>query len=89
MTIDFTIPGRVKITMYNFIKKLLMKVPQEMRGKKATAAPEYLFKTTNDDPRMLNDKQKGTFHTLTATLLYLSQRGRPDLQLAAAFLCTL
>ena len=74
--------------MYDFIKKLLMKVPQEMRGKKATAAPEYLFKTTDEDLTLLNDEQRSNFHTITATLLYLSQRGRPDLQLATAFLCT-
>ena len=88
MTIDLTTKGCVKITMHDFIKKLLMKVPQEMRGKRATAAPEYLFKTTDEDPTLLNDEQKSTFHTITATLLYLSQRGRPDLQLATAFLCT-
>ena len=88
MTIDFTTPGCVKITMYDFIKKLLMKAPKEMRGKKATAAPEYLFKTIDSDAQLLNEKEKKIFHTLTATLLYLSQRGIPDLQLATAFLCT-
>ena len=88
MSIIFTSPGCVKITMYDFIKKLLKKPPQEMRGKKATAAPEYLIKTRDDNPILLDDEHNGTFHTITATLLYLIQRVRPDIQLSTAFLCT-
>jgi len=47
-----------------------------------------LIKTTDEDPTLLNDEQRSIFHIITATLLYLSQQGRPVLQLATAFLCT-
>ena len=52
-----------------------------------TAAPESLFKTAKESPK-LNEKLKDYFHTTTARALYLGKRARPDLQTAVAFLCT-
>ena len=36
----------------------------------------------------LNEKEKYEYHYLTAQLIYLSKRGRPDIQQARAFHCT-
>ena len=52
------------------------------------AAPEYLFKTTDNDSEKISKEMQEIFHTITATVLYLSIKGRPDLQTAVAFLCT-
>ena len=88
MTMDFSQSGDVEISMYDYVKKLINKLPPDMIGKKSTAAPEYLFRTDDANSKLLRKDQREMFHTLTATTLYLSQRGRPDLQLAVAFLCT-
>jgi hypothetical protein len=88
MTIDFTKDGEAMITMYDYIKKLIDKLPADMIGEKATAAPEYLFKTDDVNSVKLNVADSEEYHSITATTLYLGQRSRVDLQLAVAFLCT-
>ena len=88
MTLDFKKqPGSVWITMYDYIRKMLKEVPDEMRGTRATAAPGYLFKVDNPAPK-LNKAKSELFHHLTAQMLYLGKRGRPDVQLGTAFLTT-
>ena len=54
---------------------------------KYTAAPEYLFKTT-DNSCLLSLTEKDEFHTITAKILWLSQRTRPDVQLSVGFYWT-
>ena len=88
MSIDFSTPGQVMISMYDYVQKLINKLPNDMVGNKPTAAPEYLFKTDGVDSTLLLKSQAEEYHTLTATTLYLSQKTRIDLQLAISFLCT-
>jgi hypothetical protein len=72
MTIDLSKDGEVMITMYDYVKKLIDKLPESMRGEKPTAAPEYLFKTSAKESLRLDKEMSETFHTITATTLYLS-----------------
>ena len=72
MTIDLSKDGEVMITMYDYVKKLINKLPESMRGEKPTAAPEYLFKTSAKESLRLDKEMSETFHTITATTLYLS-----------------
>jgi hypothetical protein len=88
MTLDFTKDGEVMITMYDYVKKLIDKLPKFMRGEKPTAALEYLFKTSAQESLKLDKEMSDTYHSITATTLYLSQRARDDLQLSVSFLCT-
>ena len=88
MTIDFSTDLQVMVTMYDYIMKLIAKLPKDMIGEKATAAPEYLFKTSDGGVVLLSHKEAEFFHSIVATTLYLSQRTRVDLQLAVGFLCT-
>jgi hypothetical protein len=88
MTIDFRVKSEVRFSQYDFLKKLLNSLPESLStGKKNTAAPEYLFKTT-DESCLLDNKRKDLFHTITAKTLWLSQRSRTDVQLAVGFCCT-
>ena len=41
-----------------------------------------------DDSEELNDKEKEIFHSVTAKLLYIEKRGRPDIETAVSFLTT-
>ena len=88
MTIDFSEKGNVKFTMIDYIQEMLDEQPDNMDvGESVTAAAEHLF-TVDEDGTKLNTADSTIFHHMTAKLLFLSKRARPDLQLAVAFLCT-
>ena len=89
MTLDFRVKLEVRFSQYDFLKKLFNSLPECMKiGRKFTAAPEYLFKTT-DNSCPLNGRRKEEFHTITAKTLWVSQRTRPDVQLSVGFCCTI
>ena len=85
MTIDFSTDQQVMITMYDYIVKLIDKLLKDMIGEKGTAAPEYLFKTSDGEAVLLDHEEAEFFHSIVATTLYLSQRTCVDLQLAVVF----
>jgi hypothetical protein len=88
MKLDFSCPGRVRITMEDYIRMLLHDAPKEMRGKATTPAAHHLFQVNNVNPVKMNKEKKAeTFVHITMQLLYLSQRGRPDIRPAVSFLC--
>jgi hypothetical protein len=87
MTIDYSIPGKVQFTMNQCIEKMLEEAPSDMDGIAITPAADHLF-TVNNKPTLLSTKDGGMFHHLTAKLLHLSKRARPDIQTAVAFLIT-
>jgi len=87
MLIDYSENGHVKIDMRDYITRILDEVPPEMRGKATTPAATYLF-DTNESCAKLSEEEARFFHYLVAKLLFLSKRGRPDIQTAVAFLST-
>jgi hypothetical protein len=75
------------IRMEKYIEETLAMMPADMNGTSITPAAGYLFKVNTDTTKL--DKEKAEFfHSTTARLLFLSKRGRPDIQTAIAFLCT-
>jgi hypothetical protein len=81
MTIDFSIPGKVKFTMWDDL-------PAEMNGTVITPVSSHIFEVHDESAEMLSDKLGNTFHHNTAKLLFLCKQARPDIQTAVAFLCT-
>ena len=53
----------------------------------ATPAAEHMFKTRSD-AGYLDQETTELFHHVTAQLLFLGQRGRPDIRNDVSFLCT-
>ena len=84
MTFNFEQLGRVVISMEGFIKDLLDDCI-EIVGVSRTPAEDNLFKIDLNSP-LLNDKERERFHSLTAKLLYLSKRTRPDILACIAYL---
>ena len=78
MTVDFRVKYEVKFSQYDRIKNLFKSLPDRMKGMKNTAAPEYMFKTT-DESCLLDDERKAEYHTITAKTLWFSKRSRPNL----------
>jgi hypothetical protein len=87
MTIDFSIPGKVKFTMIDYIESMLDELPADMGGTAPTPASSYLF-DVNDSAEKLPEELGNLYHHNAAKLLFLCKRARPDVQPATAFLCT-
>jgi Reverse transcriptase (RNA-dependent DNA polymerase) len=87
MIIDCNIPGKVKISMKEYIKSMLKDLPDDMNGESVTPAGNHLFQVDHADVK-LPEETAIIFHHNTAKLLFLCKRARPDIQPPVAFLCT-
>jgi hypothetical protein len=99
MTLDFTTPKIVKITMLEYIDEIVESWDKAcsdfkdgykvVSGRKriATAAPDDLFRV-DEDAIKLDQGLAKAFHHITAKSIYVTKRARPDISLAVAFLTT-
>lgn len=86
--IDFSNEGKVIMSMCDYIDELLKEVPEDLiKGVSSTGTAGYLY-MVNENAEKLDDETAAIFHHLTAKLLYLSKRTRPDLQTPVSFLTT-
>ena len=85
---DFTQNGKVIMTMDDYIQELIKEVPDDLfKGTAASPAGNHLF-NVNPNCEKLDNETAVIYHHLTAKLLYLAKRIRPDLLTAVSFLCT-
>ena len=89
MTLDFSTPGEVKVTMLDYIKDMINEFNQHDSTGKISKIPasEDLFKVDPDSP-LLNAELAGVFHSIIAKGLFLIKRARPDGAVPIAFLST-
>jgi hypothetical protein len=90
MTLDYTVCGQVKITMFDYIDEILTafdKAEAKGGGTKTSAAPDSLFKVDENGVKLAQNKAV-EFHNLVAKTLYATKRARPDTCTAIAFLTT-
>jgi len=73
MMLDYLHPGKVKITMTDYIKLILHEVPEDMAGTEVTPAGNHLFKVNEKEPDVLEGERKDVFVHIVMQLLYLSQ----------------
>ena len=71
MCIDYTVKGKVKISMYDYIDKMLAELPSDMNGVSTTPAALHLF-NVDDSAEKLDEDNAQLFHHLVTKLLYLS-----------------
>ena len=89
MELDYSEPGKVKITMVSYLEKILEEFPEEIVSTKTTPAADHLFKIRDEDEaRPLPEEQATTFHRTVAKLVFVQARARRDIQTAVAFLTT-
>ena len=87
MSFDFTKSDEVSITQRGFVDEMLGGCGMALDKGAATPAADNLFLVREDaDP--LGDAEAEWFHRLTAQMLYLSKRTRPETLTAVAFLVT-
>jgi hypothetical protein len=77
----------VKIDMEEYVKEAIEDFGEDVSKNVATPAKKDLFEIDEQSPK-LDKKGADHFHSIVAKLLYISKRGRIDIQLAIAFLCT-
>jgi hypothetical protein len=87
MTLNFSKPGEVTVSMIDYIKGILHDAPKEMRGSAATPAANHLFQVNTVNPIPLEKDKADIYIHIIMQLLYLSQRARPDIRTAVSFLC--
>ena len=87
MTLDFSRPGKFIMDMEQYIDEVMKDLPKEFGGMVETPAALRMFKTRSG-AGYLDQETAELFHHLTAQLLFLGQRGRPDIRNAVSFLCT-
>ena len=93
MNFDLRVSGQVALSQYDYLKKHYNDLPDDYKVAftgnryRHSPAPTDLFKV-NDESPLLNDACKETYHGVTAKTLWLSQRSRPDMQLAVGYHCT-
>jgi hypothetical protein len=87
MTIDYSLPDKVQISMVDYIDCMLAEIPEDMAGESVTLAPNHLFQVNHNCEKLTEDESV-LFHHNFAKLLFLCKRARPDVQPATAFLCT-
>jgi hypothetical protein len=90
MTLDYTVLGQVKITMFDYVNKILTafdKAEPKGGGTKTSEAPDSLFKV-DESCAKLAQKKDVELHNLVAKTVYTTKRARPDTCTTIAFLTT-
>jgi hypothetical protein len=90
VTLDYTLQGRVMITMFDYINEIISAYDEadpKGGGTKISAASENLFRI-DDDCKKLDDQKSKQFYNLLAKTLCATKRARPDTCTAVAYLTT-
>jgi hypothetical protein len=87
--IEFCDDGALEVSMFKYLKNVINKFPELIRGQAATAAHDKLFVIRDKkETRKLSEEQALAFHHMIAQLLSMATRARRDIQTAVAFLTT-
>jgi hypothetical protein len=88
MVLDFTEKGKVKIDMVDYVAKMLEDSPFNLKESDTAPSPanDKLFAESKGEP--LTRKQTEQLHTFVAKGLFVSKRGRPDMQPGIMGMCT-
>ena len=87
MDICFKDNGTLNIGMRGYIDDAITEFAEDVSRSATTPAGRGIFEIDNN-AKLLTNEKVDLFHKVVAKLLYVSHRGRPDIQLAIAFMCT-
>ena len=86
MDLNFTHLGKVKVRMKGYIEEAIQAFPDELSTRAPkTPAADHIFEV-NPDGVPIDQEKKIIFHHIVAKLLFVSTRGRPDIQVPISFL---
>ena len=87
MSLDFSTNGEVAITQKGFTDEMLAGCGIDLAKGAATPASDNLF-VVREDAAKITEVESVWFHRVTAQMLYLAKRTRPETLTAVAFLVT-
>ena len=87
MSLDFSTKGEVAITQRGFTDEMLAECGIDLTKGATTPASDNLF-VTRSDAATIAEEESVWFHRVTAQMLYLAKRTRPETLTAVAFLVT-
>ena len=85
MTFDFTMNGKVKVTMKRLVDEIIAGCGVILERK--TPAADHLF-DVNESAAKLKESERDYFRSYTAKLLYIGKRVKPEMMTAISFLST-
>ena len=87
MDLDWSVPGKVTISMIKYVYKILEEFVEVIKKTAATPARDNLFLVRAEElAEQLPEELAVAFHHVVAQLLFLSQRARRDIQLPVSFM---
>jgi len=87
MTFEFE-GTKVKVNMIDYVKEMLREFPVKFNKNSIVTSPAGVDLFSPDNSKKLDEKERETFHRMTAKALFLCKRARPDIQPIVAVLCT-
>jgi hypothetical protein len=93
MDLDYSLEGKVRVSMIGYLDKVFKDFPEEIRKTSSSPAADHLFNVrdpeeTEKQGKWLSEEHAQHFHHAVAQLLFLSVRARRDIQTAVSFLTT-
>ena len=86
MCLDYSEKSKLKISMKEYIDKIIDEFPKVIDQTASTPAADYLFQIRDDtEASKLNEGRAIHFHHSIAQLLFLSGQARQDIETAVAF----
>lgn len=76
MMLDYSVPGKAKIYVFDHVKNMLKELPPDMTSKAITVAANHLFEV-NDNLVKLDTAKAELFHHVIAKLLFLCKQAQP------------
>jgi len=86
MNLRITDDRLIKIQMKEQIQEAITRFGEPVSGTASTPAGSNLFRDI--EATSLSEEQSETFHSVTAKLLFVGKRARPDIDTTVAYLCT-
>ena len=89
VNMEFNEDGTLDASIISYLKGIIAKFPELIKGRAATPATEHLFTVRDEkEARPLKEKRALAFHHTVAHLLFMATRTRRDIQMAVVFLTT-
>ena len=88
MNIEIREDGTVSYEMTDQLQEAIDAFGEKIDGHVTSPANRYLFDTREDTSILLNEDKRATFHKVSAKLLFITKRARPDIETVVAYLCT-
>ena len=87
MNVRYRRDGTFSILMKDYLVESITEFGEELVSTTKTPAQKYLF-SVNKDRKLLDIDRAKRFHSITAKLLYVSNRTRVDIKFSIAFITT-